>query len=166
MASLSNRGADPCEEPGQFHLPHSVWAHTDGRVFVCDRENDRIQIFNPSGEVLAIWTNVTKPGDLFIDGDGNIYVGEMGWRKGVPNMWGQPTDEDRPAQLSIRDATGHVVVRWGGPDPCADGSFSSPHGLWVDSKGNVYVGEVTHTALSGTGRWHEGCHSIQKFARI
>ena len=163
---LQQSWGGPGEEPGQFHLPHSVWAHTDGRVFVCDRENDRIQIFSPTGEVLGIWTNVTRPGDLFIDADGNVYVGEMAWQKGTLNMWGQPVTEDRPAQLSIRDGEGNIVVKWGGPDPCADGSFASPHGLWVDSKGNIYVGEVTHTALSRDGRWHEGCHTIQKFARI
>jgi hypothetical protein len=90
----------------------------------------------------------------------------MAWQKGTRNMWGAPVTEDRPSQLSIRDADGQILVKWGGPDPCADGSFASPHGLWVDSKGNIYVGEVTHTALSRDGRWHEGCHSIQKFARI
>jgi sugar lactone lactonase YvrE len=156
----------PGDDPGQFNLPHSVWAHVDGRVFVCDRENDRIQIFSPSGELLAIWTNVTRPGDLFVDKEGTIYVGEMAWEKGTRNMWGQPVPEARPAQLSVRDASGHVLAAWGGEDPCADGSFASPHGLWVDSHGDIYVGEVTHTALSRSGRWHEGCHSIQKFARV
>jgi NHL repeat len=163
---LKQSWGSPGEEPGQFHLPHSVRAHRDGRVFVCDRENDRIQIFNATGDIQAIWTNVTRPGDLFIDRDGMIVVGEKAWRKGTQNMWGQPVTEDRPAQLSIRNPDGTVVTKWGGSDPCADGSFASPHGLWVDSKGNIYVGEVTHTALSASGRWHEGCHSIQKFARI
>jgi hypothetical protein len=35
----------------------------------------------------------------------------------------------------------------------------------VDSRGDIYVGEVTQTALSRSGRWHAGCHSLQKFAR-
>jgi sugar lactone lactonase YvrE len=41
---------EPGTQPGQLNLPHSVWAHSDGRVFVCDRENDRVQIFSPTGE--------------------------------------------------------------------------------------------------------------------
>ena len=160
---------EPGSAPGEFNLPHSVWAHTDGRVFVCDRENDRVQIFSPEGEVVSIWTNVTRPGDLFIDAQGAVYVGEMSWRAGTTNMAGRPLDETRPAQVSVRDLDGKVLDRWGGPDPCAPASFSSPHGLWVDSHGDLYVAEVTHTALhqpvSGH-TWHPGCHTLQKFARV
>jgi hypothetical protein len=133
---------------------------------VCDRENDRIQIFSPTGELLGMWTNVRRPGDLFVDRDGIVYVGEMSWEKGQPNLAGRPWEADYPSELSIRDAESNVLVKWGGPDPCASDGFSSPHGLWVDSKGNIYVGEVTHTALSRYDRWHEGCHSLIKFARI
>ncbi len=151
---------------GSFHLPHSVWAHTDGRVFVCDRENDRIQIFGPTGELQTIWKNVTKPGDLYIDAAGIVYVAEMAWHAGVPTMWGEPVHETRHSQMSVRDLEGNVLSKWGGPEPCTAGSFAAPHGIWVDSRGAIYVGEVTHTALSRSGRWHAGCHSLQKFARI
>jgi NHL repeat len=161
---LQSWGA-PGTGPGQFNLPHSVWVHTDGRVFVCDRENDRIQIFSPSGELLSTWTNVTRPGDLYIDRDERVYVGEMAWDEGESSLSGRRWPETRPAQLSIRDLEGNVLAGWGGPDPCAPGSFASPHGLWVDSRGDIYVGEVTHTALSRYGRWHPGCHTLQKFAR-
>ncbi len=160
---------EPGDGPGQFNLPHSVWVHADGRVWVCDRENDRIQIFSPAGEVLEIWTNVTRPGDLFIASDGTVYVGEMGWEQGTRNMWGRPLEEDRPSRLSIRDPDGNILSTWGGADPCASDGFSAPHGLWVDSRGNIYVGEVTHTALTAfyqRTRWHAGCHSLIKFARL
>ena len=77
---------EPGSSPGQFNLPHSVWVHTDGRVFVCDRENDRIQIFSPSFELLAVWTSVTRPGDLCIDASrGHVFVGEMAWNSAVAN---------------------------------------------------------------------------------
>jgi DNA-binding beta-propeller fold protein YncE len=156
----------PGTEPGQFNLPHSVWAHTNGEVWVCDRENDRIQIFSPTGELLRTWTNVTRPGDLFVDNAGTVYVGEMSWEQGQMNLAGRIWSEDRLAQMSVRDAEGNVLAAWGGEDPCGPGGFSSPHGIWVDPKGNIYVGEVTHTALSRYDRWHEGCHSIVKYARI
>ena len=139
--------------------------HTDGRVFVCDRENDRIQIFSADGQVLSIWTNVTRPGDLFIK-DGHIFVGEMSWNPGEMSLAGVTWSEVRDAKLSVRDMEGNVLSSWGGSDPCAEGNFSSPHGLWLDSRGDIYVGEVTHTALSRTGKYHPGCHSIQKFVRI
>jgi NHL repeat len=157
---------EPGTGPGQFNLPHSVWAAADGRVWVCDRENDRIQIFSPKGEFLGMWTNVRRPGDLSIDADGVVYVGEMSWEKGQPNLAGRIWEADYPSEMSVRDADGNLITKWGGEDPCGPGGFSSPHGIWVDSKGNIYVGEVTHTALSRYDRWHEGCHSIVKYARI
>ena len=112
-----------------------------------------------------MWTNVTRPGDLFIDADDNVYVGEMAWQQGGSSMAGKPTPETRSSQLSVRDIDGNIRTRWGGPDPCEPGSFASPHGLWLDSRGDLYVAEVTHTALSRDGRWHSGCHALQKFAR-
>ncbi len=157
---------EPGSGPGQFNLPHSVWVHSDGRVFVCDRENDRVQIFDPAGTLLTTWTNVTRPGDLFIDGQGTVYLGEMAWRAGDSSMAGRHLPETRPAQISVRDLDGNLLTRWGGPDPCQPGSFASPHGLWVDSHGDLYVAEVTHTALSRDGLWHPGCHSLQKFRRV
>ena len=157
---------EPGDGPGQFHLPHSVWAHRDGRVFVCDRENDRVQIFSPNGEYLAAWTNVTRPGDLFIDRDDRVYLGEMSWDVGFNRLSGVPWTETRPAQFTVRDLSGNVLTRWGGPDACAPGSFVSPHGIWVDAHGDLYVGEVTRTALSNIGRSDPTCHSLQKFIRV
>jgi DNA-binding beta-propeller fold protein YncE len=155
----------PGTEPGQFNLPHSVWVHTDSRVFVCDRENDRVQIFSPDGEVLSIWTNVTRPGDLFIDQANNVFVGEMAHVAGGQSMAGKHHTETRHSRMSVRNLDGEVLTSWGGSDPCAPGSFASPHGLWIDSRGDLYVAEVTHTALSRDGLWHPGCHALQKFAR-
>jgi DNA-binding beta-propeller fold protein YncE len=156
---------EPGTGPGEFNLPHSVWVHTDGRVFVCDRENDRVQIFSPSGEYLDAWMNVTRPGDLFIDRDERVYLGEMSWTSGEASLAGRVWREDRTAQVSVRDINGQLLTRWGGPDPCAPGSFASPHGLSVDSRGDLYVAEVTHTALSRSGRYRPECHSLQKFTR-
>jgi sugar lactone lactonase YvrE len=157
---------EPGTGPGQFNLPHSVWVHTDGRVFVCDRENDRIQIFSPSGELLTIWTNVSRPGDLAIDKDGHVFVGEMAWNTDETHLDGRPFAESRSCQMSVRDLEGNLLTRWGEDDPCAPGSFASPHGLCLDSHGDIYVGEVTHTALSRGGRWKPSCHALQKFARV
>src|SRR5262249_13750692 len=64
---LCESWGEPGSGHGEFRVPHSTWVHTDGRVFVCDRENDRIQIFSPSGEYLAEWLDVQRPQDIFID---------------------------------------------------------------------------------------------------
>jgi sugar lactone lactonase YvrE len=157
---------EPGTRPSEFNLPHSVWVHTDGRVFVCDRENDRVQIFDRSGTLLEIWSDLARPGDLLIDGSGHVFVGEMAWNINETHLDGRPFVEGRSAQLSIRDLSGKLLTRWGGDDPCAPASFASPHGMCLDSQGSLYVGEVTHTALSRSNRWHPGCHSLQKFAPV
>jgi hypothetical protein len=156
---------EPGDGPGQFNLPHSVWVHTDGRVFVCDRENDRVQIFGPTGEYLAAWTNVTRPADLVIDADGHVYLGELAWEAGTTTMAGRPIAETRPSQVSVRDLDGNVLARWGGPDPFDPASFSSAHGISVDRYGDVYVAEVAETALGRAGKYREGYPSLKKFIR-
>ncbi len=73
------------------------------------------------------------------------------------------------AVQTVRDAEGNILSTWGATDPCATDGFSAPHGMWVDSHGDIYVGEVTHTALSGFYKrttWHEGCATLRKFVRI
>jgi len=155
----------PGTGPGEFNLPHSVWVHTDGRAWVCERENDRIQIFSPRGEFLEAWTNVQRPADLYIDGDERVYIGELAWEEGPNGLTGRRWPETRFAKVSVRDIDGNVLASWGGLDPCAPGNFASPHGLWVDAHGDIYVAEVTHTALSRYGRYKPTCHSLQKFVR-
>ena len=161
-ASCSSPGASPGTGPGQFNLPHSVWAHTDGRVFVCDRENDRVQIFSPTGELLPIWTNVTRPGDLFIDADGNIYIGEMGWEKGATQSVRAAAGRGPPgARLTIRDIEGNVLTALGRPGPVrrwqlrlAARALGGLAGQHLRRRGDPDVAEPLQS------RWHEGCHSL------
>ncbi len=166
---LLHAWGEPGIEPGQFNLPHSIWAHTDGRVFVCDRENDRIQIFSPDGELLSIWSeDLIRPADLFIDAENRVFVGELGVREGARFLFGVPIASDTPhhARLSILDLEGNLLTRWGGEDVCAPGNFVAPHGLWVDRHGDLYVAEVTHTSHGQFGMVPPGCHDLQKFERV
>jgi hypothetical protein len=160
---------EPGTGPGEFNLPHSVWAHTDGRVFVCDRENERVQIFSPDGEYLEEWTNMNRPGDLFIDADDNVYIGEMNWWKDHFSLTGFQWPENRLAHMTVRDLNGNVLSTFGAEDPngdpCSAARFTSPHGIWVDSHGDLYVGEVSQTSYEGT-MYRPGCHSLQKFRRV
>jgi DNA-binding beta-propeller fold protein YncE len=156
----------PGTEPGQFNLPHSVAVHRDGRVFVADRESDRIQIFSPGGEYLAEWTNVQRPTDIYIDANDRVYVGELVWRKGMKSYRLGAYAEEQPARVSIYDIEGNLLLRWGGPDAATPGNFVAPHGIWVDDEGSIYVGEVTNTIGVSQGYVPEGTHTIQKFARL
>jgi sugar lactone lactonase YvrE len=159
----------PGTGPGEFNLPHSVWAHTDGRVFVCDRENERVQVFGPHGEYLDEWTNMNRPGDLFIDADQNVYIGEMNYWKDHYSLTGFRWPENRLARMTVRDLNGNVLSQFGDDDPdgdpCSAARFTSPHGIWVDSHGDLYVGEVSQTSYEGT-MYRPGCHSLQKFRRV
>ena len=163
---LCESWGEPGSGPGQFRVPHSTWVHTDGRVFVCDRENDRIQIFSPSGEYLTEWLDVQRPQDIFIDTDERVYVGELVWRVGMKSFRRGPIETEEPARLSIFDIEGNVLLRWGGADAAQPGNFVAPHGLWVDDRGDIYMAEVTDTVGVRQGFVPEGTHTFQKFARI
>ena len=166
VGRLCESWGEPGSAHGQFRTPHSTWVHTDGRVFVCDRENDRIQIFSPTGEFQNEWLDVQRPQDIFIDRDGLVYIGELVWRAGTTSFRRGPIAEEEPARLSIYDLEGNVLLRWGGADAAAPGNFVAPHGIWVDDEGSIYMAEVTNTIGVRPGIVPEGTHTFQKFARI
>jgi sugar lactone lactonase YvrE len=111
------------EGPGQFALPHDVWVDPRGRVVVCDRENQRIQFFDRNGTYLSEWDDLKAPMQVFVKDD-IIYLAEA------------------RQQISIMTLDGEVLSRWGSQGPAADQFTDSPHSIWVDSRGDIYVSEV------------------------
>jgi sugar lactone lactonase YvrE len=156
---------EPGTGPGQFHLPHAVFVLHDGRVMVADRENDRIQFFNPEGRYLDQWTQVQRPTDIYVDRDGLVYVSELWWRVGQSSFVHGPIKYDLPGRLSVLDLNGNVLLRWCSADRCAAGNFIAPHTLCVDSRGDLYVGEVTYTYAVKNGLVPADAHTFQKFMR-
>jgi hypothetical protein len=154
----------PGRGPGQFHLPHGIAIDSEGRVFVCDRESDRIQIFSPDGEYLTEWTDTQRPTHLVFDSQGRAYVTELWWHEGDKSYTHGTITQPRHARLSIYDKNGKVLARWGTPEATAPGSFAAPHGLAIDSKNDLYVSEVTWTFAVSRGRAPADCHTFQKFA--
>jgi sugar lactone lactonase YvrE len=156
-------------------IPHGVTVHRDGRVFVCDRENDRVQIFSPDGEFLEQWTGVQRPTKLVFDQRGIAIVAELTWREGLRSFRTGPITRHRPSRVAMLDERGTVLDRlgddgpideaWGGADPCRAGNFCAPHGLALDPNGDLYVAEVTWTVGLSKGLVGPGCHTIQKFRR-
>jgi len=160
---LKRSWGTPGQGPGEFFLPHGIAVDADGRVFVCDRENDRIQIFSPDGEYLTEWTDTQRPTHLVFDGQGRAFVSELWWYAGQTSGRHGAITTPRHGRVSVFDREGRVLARWGTPDACAPGSFAAPHGLAVDSRGDVYVSEVTWTFAVSRGHVPDGCHTFQKF---
>lgn len=151
--TLIRSWGEPGTGPGQFNLPHSVCVLADGRVVVADRENDRLQIFTPTGGYVTEWTDVQRPTTVIQDLLGRILVAELGWRSGERRLRRGILEVDEPARLTVLDADGVVLGRrtdLAGPD--GSQALIAPHGLAIDSHGDLYVAEVS---FSFTHQEHE-----------
>ncbi len=157
---------EPGTGPGQFHLPHGIGLSPDGRVFVADRENDRIQIFTPDGKFLEMWTHVQRPTDIAFDRDGRVYVSELWWRAGQSSFTHGKINYDLPGGVRVLDLQGNLLLHWCSADREAPGNFVAPHTICVDSRGDLYVGEVTWTFGVSRGGVREDAHTFQKFSRV
>lgn len=113
--------------PGQFELSHCVRIDKHDRVWICDRTNDRIQIFDTDGNFLEERTGLLKPDTIYFDRNEDVvYVAEL------------------TQQVSIYTLDGELITKWGGAQKSdKPGEFAAyPHGIWADSRGDLYVGEV------------------------
>lgn len=150
----------PGDGPSQFSNPHAITIGPDERVYVCDRSNRRIQIFNLDGSYVDEWSGVHLPDDLAFGPDGAAYVAELLHRISIWSpagerlaVWGEEgcTCPDSPPPIPIcpaeRQEAGMVV---------------GPHGLAVDSQGSIYVGDLAET-YRGIDR---GSRALQKFELI
>jgi DNA-binding beta-propeller fold protein YncE len=156
----------PGTGPGEFRIPHGIAIDSAGTVYVADRENSRLQMFDANGELLAMWTDVARPCQVFIDREGKVYVAELGYRAGMWPGTTAPTPDATGGRVSIFDRTGQLLARWGGGEnPTAAGDFFAPHDVAVDSRGDVYVAEVTMSAGGNRGLVSADCHSLRKFTR-
>ncbi len=157
---------EPGTGPGEFHLPHGIGVTPDSRVLVADRENDRIQVFDPDGRFLDQWTHVQRPTQVFVAPDGLLYVSELWWRPGQHSYTRGDVTEDCFARVSVLELDGRLVARFGGGMPGTRGSFTAPHSIAVDRRGSVYVAEVTHTFGVSTGAVAGSPPTFQKLDRV
>ncbi len=133
--------------PGEFNIAHNITCDEAGWVYVADRENHRVQVFDGNGKYETQWNNLHRPSGLFMTGGKCplCYVAELG-----PHL---PVNRDHPGigpRISILDNKGAMIARVQAAPPrgIGPGQFISPHGMTVDSRGDLYVGEVAFTSFS------------------
>lgn len=134
----------PGISPGEFNFPHNIVSDADGWLYVADRENHRVQVFNGDGKFETQWHSLHRPCALCKTNGTNplFYVGELG-----PSLAANITFPNLGPRISVVAADGSIVARVG--DEVAGletNQFVAPHGIAVDSLGNIYLGEVSYTA--------------------
>jgi DNA-binding beta-propeller fold protein YncE len=149
-------------DPGEFNIVHNIATDKDGWVYVADRENHRVQVFDPNGKFETQWVNMARPCGLYLDqSSGLAYIGELGAAIG-PNAKARKLGP----RVSIYNTEGQVLARLGeGPEGEEPGLFIAPHGICIDSRGDIYVGEVSWTHTGSRLNPPREIRSLQKLAR-
>jgi DNA-binding beta-propeller fold protein YncE len=124
IKAWGNRGAGK----GQLHLPHALVIDGQGLVYVADRENKRIQVFDADGKFIRLIDGMTPYG-ICLAPDGKLYIAD-----------------GRASTVTRMTLAGGVELSWGakGSGP---GEFNMPHGIAVGSDGSVYVAEINGERL-------------------
>ncbi|HYA16783.1 MAG TPA: peptidyl-alpha-hydroxyglycine alpha-amidating lyase family protein [Bryobacteraceae bacterium] len=124
-------------KPGQLDGPHGLAFDSRGRLFVADRTNSRIEIFDQNGRFLAEWKQFSRPSGIFIDANDRLYATDSesmddpgyghnpGWKRGI-------------RVGSAKDGSVTAFI----PDPHPVGLTSGAEGVAADADGNIYAAEV------------------------
>jgi DNA-binding beta-propeller fold protein YncE len=121
--------------PGEFRTLHAIAMDSRGRLFVADRFNNRIQIFDQEGKFLAQWTQFGRPSGIFFDSRDQIYVADSesddvqnpGWEMGI-----------RIGDARTGWVTTFIQYQWGDPRVTAGNGAEF---VAADREGNLYGGE-------------------------
>jgi sugar lactone lactonase YvrE len=116
--------------------PHALAMDSRGRLFLADRGNNRVQIFDQEGNYLDQWFQFSRPSGVFIDKNDIIYVADSesesvakdhdGWKRGI-----------RVGRVSDGIVTAFI------PDPVENATTTSAaEGVAADAQGNIYGAEV------------------------
>jgi sugar lactone lactonase YvrE len=128
---------------GEFRLPHDIGMDSQGRIFVADRTNNRVQIFDQEGNYLDSWLQFGRPSGLYISPDDILYVTDS-------HSWG---DEARSDNTGYRKGVRVGSARTGEvyyylPDlEVMTRANSGGEGITADVKGNIYVAVVRRLGI-------------------
>jgi sugar lactone lactonase YvrE len=144
--------------PGEFIGPHGLAFDSQGRLFVADRSNNRIQIFDKNMNVVDVWTHFGRPSNLWILKDDTLFVADSESNRRI----GGPDIAPEGGGSAIRNPNWKNGI-WVGS--AKDGSIkyfidgTRPEGLGVDENGNIFAGLTGGCDTSRSG----GC--LQKWVR-
>jgi sugar lactone lactonase YvrE len=127
--------------PGELETPHSIAMDSRGRLFVADRGNSRLQIFDQDGRFLDQWKQFGRPSGVFIDKNDTIYVVDS-----QSNTTQNPGFTRGIRIGSARDGKVAVFIPSNDPEPDKTNNAGA-EGIAADSQGNVFAGEVTGQTL-------------------
>ncbi|MGE0812362.1 MAG: peptidyl-alpha-hydroxyglycine alpha-amidating lyase family protein [Vicinamibacterales bacterium] len=130
--------------PGQFSEPHTIAMDSRGRLFVGDRENNRIQIFDQAGTFLAEWRQFGRPSGIAITKDDTIYVADS--ESGGRDTGAHELPGIRKGIRIGSARTGEVTAFIEDMEPLAI-EHAGAEGVGVDSDGTVYGGVVRRQML-------------------
>lgn len=144
-------------KPGEFMGPHGLAFDSQGRLFVADRSNNRIQIFDKNMNVIDDWRHFGRPSALAILKDDTLVVADSESNRYIPGAPDSPEGAN-----AIRNPGWKTGIRIGS---AKDGSIKyfidgmQPEGLAADEQGNIFGGLTGGCDASPSG----GC--LQKFIR-
>ena len=150
--------------PGQFNIVHNIATDDDGWVYIADRENHRIQVFDSDGRFETQWVNLSRAAAIYVDHRGRrlAYVGEY-----FAGVDANSIGTQLGPRVTVFDKKGTVLARLGdesyGDEP---GRFYSPHGISVDSKGDIYVAEVSWSDYGQRMDPPKELRSLQKLVKV
>ena len=128
--------------PGEFRAMHGIDLDPMGRIFVADRDNNRVQIFDQEGTHLATWTQFGRPSGIAFDTNGQVFVTDSesdpvrnpGWEMGI-----------RIGDAEMGWVTDFIIYAWGDPRETIATSgrqgWNGAEFVTVDRDGNIYGGE-------------------------
>lgn len=117
--------------PGQFHTPHTIAVDAQDRVYVGDRENNRIQVFDTNGNFIAQWTNVGAPWALCITPPPHQVI---------------YSSDSRPGHIYKLDLNGKILGEFGKAGKQL-GEFGWVHQMACPSENVLFVGELLNWRL-------------------
>lgn len=128
--------------PGDFNIPHTIAIDSKGRVFVGDRGNNRIQIFDQEGRYLEEWKQFGRPSGIFIAKDDTMYVVDS-----ESNTARNPGFQRGIWIGSAKDGKARAFIPSNEPNPDTT-TVLGAEGVGVDAKGDIYAAEVGRKTIT------------------